>query len=469
MTESFDTFLKSNEEGLGLSDAFVDLIRDLGINSFERLLSLHDINIDLIVECIGSTNAKRHPQDVKKLACFPRHAWRCVGNNEFLPELFNPPWCFRAYMCKRTRGLNIQLRESINQHLDRPAAGELMRQRIQVNSIPATKNRGTSRSFSCHPRTPDSGEATDSEETDGNKRRIASDTSVPFSGGVNCHIAKRQCRTTIVQQRPTPRSMRWNGKRATFTIFRNGFKGLLIQKGLEYVFDQNFLQAHKECDSDVTIFPEWKDKAGRIIDSEQLISDREFLCGALLSAFRGVEWLPLMRHQSTRDGIMVWIDTLERIEDPIEMLIPRMENKLCEPHDSSADLLEHIEEVETTFATLEHHGNQYSDERKMHRILFNIHSGLGSEMTNQCCRLFGLSFDECCKSLQREELIRQWHEKRIEAERTREQIRRAKMCKMEEKWYKKTLFYRLRDLLGRCEKTSAMTTSRDQPVASETI
>ena len=249
---SFDTFLKSSEEGLGLSGAFVKLIKVLGINSFERLLSLSsDISVDMIVECIGSTTAKKHPQDVKMLGCFPRFAGRCVGNNEFRPELFNPPYCFRDYMCKRTRGLNIQLRESINRHSDRPAAKRLFHQRMKVKP------------FFCHKTTPDSGETlinemgdttnSDDMETD------AFDTSVTFPGGVHCNSTVAQRRSIaqrrLVQRRPMPKSMRWNGKRATMKTFQNEFEGWLIQEGLGHMCQQHFPQAHEECGGDITSFP----------------------------------------------------------------------------------------------------------------------------------------------------------------------------------------------------------------------
>ena len=126
-----------------------------------------------------------------------------------------------------------------------------------------------------------------------------------------------------------PKEVTWDGNLDTFEEFKDLLSGHYMQVGAGYLFDTTFQASYLQDGINCYIhFPE------DIPNILQLKKDVQSLYGALMSSCkRGAGSVILMHHKTSQDGLMAWMEMLDRFDadGDKETCIMRLEDRLNTP------------------------------------------------------------------------------------------------------------------------------------------
>ena len=444
INDTFVEFLTSSEKGIGLSQAFVAILREFGVHHVEDLLSFYNVEFDSLVGTMGFDSAKRHIQDIKKVLLFPSYARRHMvtpGNRKFVLHRFNHD-AFARMMKKKSVGLNIRLREileNINQDQRDPKDA----QSVSTTTTTARKRHPSLWSFVYVARERDAGEASSSSSTTIERLPWQKDD---VSHRVHAH-------------RPLSLHVTWDGHRGdSFDCFRAIFEGNLIQQGMGYACHDRFLNYYKKHgDEGVRLFllddsvPDTV-KGSVPTSFQQIQHDKQYVYGSLRIALRNIQRpVPIIEHLDDCDGFLAWRELRDSFEDPKNIAILKLEDRLnalsLETTDPD-DILDYIETMHCCFAELEALGEDYYDEKKQDFLIF----GLPPRLFDFCSTVFmdGSKRYEDCYDFLKRHALRGQIEKQRKAKKQQIVLRRIlRVIREEDKRKRRRLLDGVRDLLER--------------------
>ena len=116
-----------------------------------------------------------------------------------------------------------------------------------------------------------------------------------------------------------------------FDTFQKTIEGWIGQIGLAYMFDRDFLKKYKELGGEYFTTDKFWDKYG--ISLKQAQYDRKHMYSMLRMTTRGIENRILDKHSKTQDGILVWIEFIDKYacNGSREIKIEKLELEISTP------------------------------------------------------------------------------------------------------------------------------------------
>jgi hypothetical protein len=147
----------------------------------------------------------------------------------------------------------------------------------------------------------------------------------------------------------------WDGHRQTFDAYKNQVEGHLLQVGAGYLTNQSFLDAYAKEGPGFFHDPRFYEDFG--ISIPQARWDKEYLYGILKSSLKCHSNPHLTQHNSSKDGIRVWIAyVLEYSNNGSNAVrIRQLESQLLVPYNSRQhkDVPSYVDDFQTVISELE--------------------------------------------------------------------------------------------------------------------